>query len=236
MSPTPPPTAFDSYAGGYDAALEQGIAVSGQNAAWFAEQRVAWLAGSLRKLGLAPRSVLDFGCGTGTGVPFLREAFAPQSLVGIDVSAGSLQIARKLHGADGVRFETVAEYRPAGEIDLAYCNGVFHHIPLDQRAGAMKTVFDALAPGGVFSFWENNPWNPGARYVMSRIPFDRDAVMVWPAGARRLAREAGFTILSTRFLFVFPRKLRFLRFVERPLSPLFFGAQYQVLCRKPQSK
>lgn len=44
----------------------------------------------------------------------------------------------------------------------------------------------SLRPGGVFAFWEINPWNPGTRHVMSRIPFDRDAIMLTPPEARWL--------------------------------------------------
>jgi hypothetical protein len=80
--------------------------------------------------------------------------------------------------------------------------------------------------------WENNPWSPGARLVMSRIPFDRDAIMVWPVQARRLVREAGLSVLGTDFAFVFPRSLRFLRSTESSLRRLPLGAQYQVLSIK----
>ncbi len=80
--------------------------------------------------------------------------------------------------------------------------------------------------------WENNPWNPGTRYVMSRIPFDRDAVTLTPREARALVRANGFDIVDTTFLFIFPRALRWLRALEPPLARLPFGAQYQVLCRK----
>jgi hypothetical protein len=89
-------------------------------------------------------------------------------------------------------------------------------------------------PGGLFAFWENNPWNPGTRYVMSRIPFDRDAVTLIPPEARQLLQKAGFEILRTDFLFIFPGVLKWLRWIEPSISHLPFGAQYQVLARKPK--
>jgi len=45
-------------------------------------------------------------------------------------------------------------------MDLAYCNGVFHHIAPDARPEALAMIRDALKPGGLFAFWENNAWNP----------------------------------------------------------------------------
>ena len=81
------------------------------------------------------------------------------------------------------------------------------------------------------AFWENNPWNPGTRYVMSRIPFDRDAITLTPPEARRMLQAGGFDILRTDFLFIFPRVFSWFRGVEPFLVQLPLGAQYQVLCR-----
>ena len=98
---------------------------------------------------------------------------------------------------------------------------------------AIDYVLRSLRPGGLFAFWENNPWNPGTRYVMSRIPFDRDAITLSSPEARHLLRLGGFEILRTDFLFIFPRILDWCRWVEPLCSRLPLGAQYQVLCRKP---
>ena len=68
---------------------------------------------------------------------------------------------------------------------------------------------------------------------MSRIPFDSDAITLSALEAQRLLKDTGFEILRTDFLFIFPRAFRFLRVLEPYLVRLPFGAQYQVLCRKP---
>jgi hypothetical protein len=110
---------------------------------------------------------------------------------------------------------------------------VFHHIPLDQRPAAVDHVFRSLRPGGLFAFWENNPLNVGTRIVMSRCSFDRDAITLRSGQAKRLLRAGGFEVLRTDFLFIFPRALRFMRWVEPHVSRLPIGAQYMVLCRRP---
>ena len=117
-------------------------------------------------------------------------------------------------------------------MDLAYCNGVFHHIPPAQRAEALALVNRALRVGGSFSFWENSPWSLATRYVMSRCAFDRDAIMLTPPEARCLLRDGGFEILRTDFRFIFPRALRALRKIEDFVHRLPLGTQYQILCRK----
>ena len=231
-SPSPPPE-FDRFATDYDRALAEGLSVSGESKDYFAEGRVKWLADCLRRLSRKPGRLLDYGCGTGSATPFLAQFIPFNSLLGVDVSSASLGVARRVHGSAKVEFVTLNEYQPAGRIELAFCNGVFHHIPLSERANAVKCVYDALEPGGLFSFWENNPWNPGTRYVMSRIPFDRDAITLTPPEARHRLRAGGFEIIRCDFLFVFPHFLSWFRRLEPLLSALPLGAQYHVLCRKP---
>jgi hypothetical protein len=96
-------------------------------------------------------------------------------------------------------------------------------------------VYKSLRPGGLFAFFENNPWNPGTRYTMSRNPFDSDAVMLSPPEARGLLKSGGFETLRTETLFYFPRALGFLRPLEPALARLPLGGQYLVLCRKPEA-
>lgn len=223
---------FDEYAAAYEAALSNAIAPSGEDREYFAEGRVAWLSRCLAVQGEKPRALLDFGCGDGATTPLLLGAFQAESAIGIDVSAKSLAIARKNHATPAIRFESIDDFLTSGKIDLAYCNGVFHHIVPEHRAEALALVSRALRTSGLFSFWENNPWSLATRYVMSRCAFDRDAITLTPPQARRLLRAGGFDILRTDFRFIFPRMLRSLRKIEDLVYRLPFGTQYQILCRK----
>jgi SAM-dependent methyltransferase len=267
---------FDQYAAAYEQALESAIAPSGEGREYFARGRVAWLARCLKEARVAPRTVLDFGCGDGATTPLLVSALHADAAVGVDVSAKALEIARINYEAlvpgdargesldrdtrgkplaenardkPQIRYESVEEFRAGlrqaaqgattdragqgrkGEFHLAYCNGVFHHIAPGERLEALALIRGALGAGGLFSFWENNPWSPAARYVMSRCAFDRDAILLSPPEARALLRRGGFQILRTDFRFIFPRALRALRPVEDAVYRLPLGAQYQVLCR-----
>ncbi|MDQ3817335.1 MAG: class I SAM-dependent methyltransferase, partial [Acidobacteriota bacterium] len=154
------------------------------------------------------------------------------SVLGLEVSSKSLEVARRTNHHGGARFLQVNEYEPCGEIDLAYCNGVFHHIEVERRGATVNYIYRSLKPGGLFSLWENNPWNPAMRYAMSNCPFDENAITLNTFQARALVREGGFQVLRTDFMFIFPKALRWLRRLEPPLSRLPLGAQYQILCRK----
>jgi SAM-dependent methyltransferase len=225
---------FDEYAQAYEQALTNAIAVSGESREYFAEGRVTWLARCLQEARETPRTLLDFGCGDGATSPLLLAALQAESAVGIDVSAKSLEIARTQYATAKIRYEAIGEFQPSGQLDLAYCNGVFHHIPPAQRAEALALVHGALRAGGLFSFWENSPWSLATRYVMSRCAFDRDAITLTPPEARSLLRAGGFEILRTDFRFIFPRALRALRKIEDFVYQVPLGSQYQILCRRIQ--
>jgi SAM-dependent methyltransferase len=220
---------FDRYASTYDVVLSRALSLSGESKEYFARARVEYLTGCLAGAHASVRSVLDFGCGTGSGSRVLAERLRADVL-GVDVSARSVSEARDAY-PDG-RFLTLDQYVPAAEFDLVFCNGVFHHIPPGDRAAALDVVLRSLRPGGLFALWENNPWNPGTRYSMARCEFDRDAVTLSARQAGRLVRAASFHVLRTDFMFIFPRLLRALRRFESPLSRWPLGAQYQVLCRR----
>lgn len=223
---------FDDYAESYDSALNRGLSLSGESREHFAHERVRWLAARLSDLGVRPSTILDYGCGTGGAAPELLEQLHARAVVGVDASRESLDVARRVHPDARLQFRSTSDLETAGQFELAYCNGVFHHVEPEQRPAALGSVHRSLSAGGYFAFWENNPWNPGTRLVMRRIPFDRDAKLLSPPHARRLLSGAGFDVLRTDFLFLFPRMLSVLRPLEARLARVPAGAQYMVLCRK----
>jgi SAM-dependent methyltransferase len=223
---------FDQHAAAYEQALSNAIAPSGESREYFSGGRVAWLKRCLEERKQPVNSLLDFGCGDGATTPLLVQALNAKSAAGVDVSAKSLEIARKRHANEKIRYETIGEFQSPGQMDLAYCNGVFHHILPAQRAAALAIVHQALCKGGIFSFWENNPWSLATRYVMSRCAFDRDAILLSPPEARALLRDGGFEILRTDFRFIFPRALRAFRKIEDWVYRAPLGTQYQILCRR----
>ena len=217
----------------YEVMLNQGIRLSGESMFFFLEGRLNLLREQTEARGSAVSKVLDFGCGLGYSSQRLREMFAPAEVTGVDTSTKVLEAAQQRNGGTGVRFMTLSELKAdPGRYDLCYVNGVFHHIPPPERPGALRLIHQVLRPGGLLALFENNPWNLGARMVMARIPFDRDAHMLSPLLTRKLLHEEGFEVLHIDSLFFFPRALKVLRSLERPLGRTRLGAQYLVLAER----
>lgn len=223
---------FDE-ASSYEDMLNRGLRLSGENKTYFMEGRLQRLR-ALLPAGFTPTQVLDFGCGTGDTSRGLLERFSGAHVVGVDVSAGALDHARRLHGSEDISFFDVESFEAPGAFDLCYSNGAFHHIEPAQRPRVLQRLRELLRPGGLLAVFENNPWNPGTRAVMRQIPFDQEAQTVDARRMRRLLADNGFELVGpARHMFIFPAPLRALRPAEPRLELLPLGAQYLVLAQRP---
>src|SRR5262249_50913776 len=150
-----------------------GIGLSGENQEFFIAGRTMDLR---KRLPTPPRRILDFGCGIGKTCAHLAEVFPDASIVGADLSEEAIDYARRNYASRHVSFASIDGLPQLEPFDLCYVNGVFHHIDPADRQRTLELIRKVLIPGGHLAVFENNPWNPGTRMVMSRIPFDRDAI------------------------------------------------------------
>lgn len=216
----------------YDALLQQGIGLSGEDKGFFIRGRLRDLQRRL-PVGFHPRRILDFGCGVGDTAHLLAGLYPGARIVGLDNSRRSLEYARRTYGTDRISFYHPDDFTRSDPVDLCYSNGVFHHIPPETRPEIVARIRRDLRPGGFFALFENNPLNPGTRIVMRRIPFDREAQPFRAREAQRLLRQGGFSFLyPPSYLFYFPRPLAFLRRMEPFLVRIPLGAQYHLLAQK----
>jgi len=97
-------------------------------------------------------AILDVGCGTGINLLELARVFGPcRELVGVDLSAGMLEVARRKASAAGVTatFQVGDAEQlnlPDGAFDLVVCNSAYHWFP--DRGRAMTEMTRVLRPGG----------------------------------------------------------------------------------------
>jgi len=141
-----------------------------------------------------PRSLLDLGCGAGWTSIFL--ARAGYEVLGVDISADAIALARGAAGeggAAGASF-TVADYegfKADRLFDYVLFYDALHHAE-DERA-AIAAAYGALKPGGVMFAFEpgsGHGRSEGARHAMSTYGVHEKDMS--PGHIWRLGRGAGF--------------------------------------------
>jgi ubiquinone/menaquinone biosynthesis C-methylase UbiE len=223
---------FDDAAASYNATVQQAIGASGETVLFFAELKVNLMT---RVIGeRSPGRILDFGCGIGNATRALGRAFPTSYVVGFDISAESLAIAREATADHDGRIEYVSsgtERLPFDDqsIDAAFTSCVFHHIDPAERLHWARELRRVLRRGSPLVLFEHNPNNPLTTRVVRRIPFDADAILLPASETRSLLQRAGFLTSRPWFYFFFPSFLSKLRALEPFLKWLPMGAQYFVV-------
>ncbi|MEU9189788.1 class I SAM-dependent methyltransferase [Streptomyces sp. NPDC048484] len=123
-----------------------------------------------------PRQIVDLGCGTGAGTFALLDRFPDANVTAVDTSAGHLQHLRAKACARGLeeRVRTVRAdlddtvWPDLGSPDLVWASASLHHLAHPDRA--LRTVHEALAPGGLFAVVELAGF---PRFLPESAPEDR---------------------------------------------------------------
>jgi SAM-dependent methyltransferase len=95
------------------------------------------------------QKALDFGCGTGRSVRFLRRFGF--SITGVDISEEMLRIARNLDLSGDYRLvpnDDLTELPPAG-FDLVLSAFTFDNIPAEKKATLFRDLRSLLSPTGI---------------------------------------------------------------------------------------
>jgi len=226
---------FDTHVRRYKEVLDQSIAFSGEDAAYFADYKIRDLRDELTLAGSDTSTTLklmDFGCGIGSSMPHERRHFARAELLGVDVSSESLEQARELFGEMASFLLLEGDKWPvqASSLDAAYAMCVFHHADEEAHVQILSDIRSRLKPGGMMMVYEHNPFNPLTVRVVNSCPFDKNAKLIRSSVMAKRCRDAGYKDVKVRFRVFFPGFLRTLRFAESMLSWLPLGGQYYVRC------
>jgi ubiquinone/menaquinone biosynthesis C-methylase UbiE len=139
-----------------------------QHARRTAEEAAAFLLPTLRP----GMRLLDVGCGPGSITRGLAERVAPGQVIGVDLSAETLEAARDAaaaRGLDNLRYEEASVYQlPFAEasFDVAYAHQVLQH--LREPGAALGEMLRVVRPGGLVAirevdwgtaaYWPPDPW------------------------------------------------------------------------------
>jgi SAM-dependent methyltransferase len=224
---------FDQYAREYDDLQKDPIRHSfSKDGAFFFARKWILIRSYLHSLGrdLSAMTWLDVGCGKGELLRLGCAQFA--SVAGCDVSQNMLESCPDIPS----RSMTDPGHLPFPDhtFDFLTAVCVYHHVPPDGRPRLTQEAARVLRPGGVFAIIEHNPLNPATHLIVSRLPMDRNAILLGARETRHLLREAGFSNLDTiYFLYLPERAFGMFPAFETVLKRVPLGGQYAVFGRKP---
>ncbi|SFO97824.1 Methyltransferase domain-containing protein [Variovorax sp. OK605] len=220
---------FDDYTDNYNELLRESTGFFSASEEYFARYKIQLVQKLVKR---SPKRILEYGCGIGRNIPFLHAAFPDAHIEGSDISAASLDIARRDN--PGIEFFLEEDQVEAGEpVDLIFVAGVFHHIPPSQRTEVARKLFQRLAPGGELYVFEHNPYNPVTRRIVDNCPYDEDAVLLKPSELKSLFKGASLKVEGAAYCLFIPPKLSALAWMENGLGWLPLGGQYWVRGLRP---
>jgi len=97
------------------------------------------------------RKALDVGCGSG-GRVITALIGAGYQVVGIDVSARMLRLARRRHPDSQFIHADICEWLPPEQYDVIIAWDSIFHAPYTEQRRVVGKLCDALAPGGAILF------------------------------------------------------------------------------------
>jgi SAM-dependent methyltransferase len=97
-----------------------------------------------------PSRIMDFPCGHGRVLRFLRAAFPRATIYGGDINAGGVAFCAERFGALPVASAVDLEAVDLPQsLDLVWCGSLVTHLPEASSLVLIRRLIDALAPGGI---------------------------------------------------------------------------------------
>lgn len=151
------------------------------------EAVLEYLESILQKLGKKPESVLDLACGTGSLSVLLAQR--GYRVLGADLSEDMLAVAYEkamaMEGENRPYFihQSMQRLRLPYEVDCVVCclDSLNYLTEPEDCRKAIRRVYDALAPGGVFLFDVNTPLKLRSMDGQVFLDEDDDVYCVWRA-------------------------------------------------------
>lgn len=221
---------FDKHAESYENKLTEDLKFFGEESNYFAEYKIKILKEELK---FTPSNILEYGCGIGMNLKFLKEYFPDTKISGCDISLKSIEVASKR--VENVNFFHINENEVSKNkesFDIIFVSNVFHHIEPHLRELAVNNIHKMLKNYGIIYFFEHNPYNPVTKHIVNTCVWDTDAILLKPKESIGLFNKVNFKNISKKYTLYFPAFLKFLRPLEKLLWFLPMGGQYYLRAEK----
>ncbi len=147
------------------------------------EKIVAFYHAILNKEGMTPRTAIDLACGTGSVALLLAQR--GYRVTGVDMSEEMLTVAAQRAQEAAVLIQwtcqLLQQLRLPVAVDLAVCalDGLDYILDPEDCREAIRRVYKALNPGGIFIFDVNTPEKLRAMDGQVFLDEDDDVYCVW---------------------------------------------------------
>lgn len=218
---------FDCYNESYNDELRKNLSIIPfhDDIEYYAEYKIQ----VLKEICPDAHAILEFGCGIGRNIRYLKQYYRSATVTGTDVSDSCLQEARI--GYPDVIFLSPGEIHPR-LYDLILVADVIHHIPPGERDEYIRTLKTHLTDDGSIVIFEQNPYNPLTRYLVGTCPFDEDAALLTKTELKKILKYSGYKNISGSYCFFFPSALKKYNSLEKRIGFLPLGGKYYIHARK----
>jgi len=133
---------------------------------------------------VAPRRVIDLGCGPGNSTELLLERYPQARVIGLDSSPDMLRQAReRLPNCEFAQAD-LADWSPQERTDLLFANAVFQWVP--DHPAVLRRLLAALPAGGVLAVqMPDNTEEPALALMREVAMHPRWSAQLAPAAAAR---------------------------------------------------
>lgn len=218
---------FDNFSEDYEEILFKNLSFFSRDINYFAEYKIDLIA---KTIGFKPKNILEYGCGIGRNIPYLKKEFPESNIYGYDPSFKSLSYALKkynyLNNLDKAQIDKYLNF-----FDLIICSGVYHHIKKNEREKTTREIFELAKNEGLFYVFEHNPYNLVTRRLVERCIYDKGVELMTLKDAKKLILASGFKYIESLYYLYFPQNLK-LRKLEKFLYHFPFGGQYMLKAAK----
>jgi len=219
------PINFDDFSSDYENKILKSFGNIDSNVSYYHSGKAKI---AKRELASSPNKILDFGCGIGSMLKFLKENFNSSKFYAYDESLKSLEHVKiKYPDVNCIHsLDTIEKF------DLIFVSNVIHHVKSSERNDFFKKIYSLLDDNGRLLIYEHNPYNPITLKVVANCEFDIDAELINKKNLIKLCNENNFKLQKSGYIHFFPSKLKFFFNLERYLKWLFLGGHCICIFRK----
>ena len=219
------PVNFDNFTSNYENTISKSFGGMDNNVSYY---HLTKSIIAKREIGYNPNKILDFGCGIGSMLKFLKESFNNSKFYAYDESLKSLEYIKKNYPD----VSCLNNFDISEKFDLIFVSNVVHHVKSKDRYNFFQKIYKLLDDNGILLIYEHNPYNPITLKVVANCEFDVDAELIKKKDLIKLCNENNFHLQKSGYIHFFPSKLKFLFNLEKYLKWLFLGAQYFCIFKK----